>query len=107
MPTRASRPRSLPRAGQRELLVPELDPGPGVGLVVVRLGQGHRHVRVMGPGGQCGAVKRHHEPGVGCVHENVTGIVREQFRDLAFIPGVELHRHAGRASAARSALARS
>ncbi len=72
MPTSASRPASRQRSGLGELLVAELDAGQLVGPLRVRPGQAHRHVEVVGAGGERPLEDRHHEPRVHRV-EHVGG----------------------------------
>ncbi len=65
-------PGGLPLAGAGELLVAELDADLLVGRVGVPLREAHRHVEVVGAGGQGAGEDRHHEPWVDGV-EHVGG----------------------------------
>ena len=76
MPTRASCPLCLPRGGQGELFVAELDPGLGVGVLGMGMRQRHGHVEVVDPGVQRRVEQRHHEARVDGVDEDVAALAR-------------------------------
>jgi len=54
------------------------------------MGQRHRHVQVVDAGAERGPEQRHHEPGVGRVHQRVAAALGEQPGHGPLVPGVQL-----------------
>ena len=81
----------FPLRGQRELVVAQLDAGPAVRVLGVGMGQRHGHVQVVHAGAERGPEQRHHEPGIGGVHEHVAAALGEQLGDGPLVPRVELY----------------
>ena len=90
MPHRASRPRSLPLLGHRELLVAQLDPGQLVGLRGMRVRERHRHVEVGHPGLEGGAKDRHDEAGIEGVDDGINALGAHQSDDGPLVTTIEL-----------------
>ena len=84
-------PGLIPLPGHRELVVAQLDAGPVVRVIRVGTGQRHRHVQVVHAGAERRAEQRHHEPGVGGVHERFAAMLGEQLGDGPLVPGVQPH----------------
>ena len=82
--------RGLPLVGQGELVVAQLHPGLGVGLVGVGVRQAHGHVQVGDPGGQGGPVDRHDEPWVDRVEHGVDAVGRHQLDQGRLVAGIDL-----------------
>ena len=82
--------RRLPLAGPGELLVAELDPDLLVGRVGVAHRQAHRHVEVVGVGGQRAGEDRHHEPRVDGVEDVGRPHLAGERRDRVGVGGVDL-----------------
>jgi len=55
------------------------------------MGQRHGHVQVVHARPERGPEQRHHEPGVGRVHERVAAALGEQLGDGPLVPRVQLH----------------
>ena len=85
-------PAALPLAGERELLVTQLDPRLPVRVGRVRAGQRHRHVEVGDPGGEGRAEDRHHEPRVDRVQHRIAPLGSDQLHDRLLVRRVELYR---------------
>ena len=81
-PTRASRPALDPGVGLRELLVAELDAGPLVRRLGMRVRQRHRHVEVVGAGREGALEDRHHEARVDRVEDVGDAVLATQGRDV-------------------------
>ena len=82
----------LPLARHGELLVAELDAALLVRRLGVRLGQRHRHVEVVGPGGERALEDRHVEDRVDGVHHVRDAVLPAQRRDRLRGRGVDLRR---------------
>ena len=92
MPTSARRPAAAQRVGPGELLVTELDARPGIRLVGVRVGQAHRHVEVVGAGGEGALEDRHHEARVDGVEDVGDRVLTAQSGDRVGRRGVHARR---------------
>jgi hypothetical protein len=86
----------LPLLRRGELLVAELDAALGVRALGVRLRQAHRHVEVVGPGGERTLEDRHHEPRVDGVHHVRGARLARQGLDRARVGRVDLGRREAR-----------
>ncbi len=90
----------LPLVRSRELFVAELDAGQLVRPLGVRVGQGHRHVQVVGPGRGAAVEDRHDEARVDGVEDVGRSGLADQGRDSIGVRGVHAGRgHAGVAGA--------
>ena len=80
----------LPGIGESELLVAELQAGPLVGPIRMRLREAHRHVHVVRIGLERTGEDRHDELRVDGVHDEVRSVGSRRLGHVRGISGIDL-----------------